>query len=552
MTDTETLSAQLIQRLQSHGNAPCVTILRRSKGMQATPYTGSQLLNAAQQRLNQWRSAFGPAPLTLALALPQGVEFMTSLLAGLIGKITIVPLPPIKPNDARLRHMVIDSGANAVICLPTQLDALKRNLADESSGQMPCPLHALDGTMLCDAPLKPTSQNQTAALIQYTSGSTHLPKGVLISADNILKNCALVTRAWGMGRHTKVLNWLPHYHDMGLMGCIIYPILFGGTSVQMNPLDVIRAPASWLRAVSDHRATISGGPAFAYQECLSRITPQDCEGLDLSSWGQAFCGSEPVQGDLLPRFQQKFACYGLPENAPFSCYGMAESTLFVAGSQQSNSIPKATDLAPCHLTDETRALVQITNPTTCNPCDTEEEGEIWVKGDSVANGYRNLPNESYKTFADQGDTRWLRTGDIGKISGNTLYITGRIKDMLIANGRNIAAREVEWMAAKIDLALNPFGAAAFAPDPLTSGTAVLLIELRTGHKTLQNPQKARTLIERTMRGTLGIKLSDIRFLPRGTLPRTSSGKIRRASAANSYRAGEIPAGLSPKTPQCAP
>lgn len=542
LANANPLQQQLCQNLETHGDQTCTTFLHRDQGMQATPFSGDQLLAAAQARSNTWRSGFGNGPLTLALALPQGADFVISLLAGLICGITVVPLPPNKPNDARLRHIVQDSGARAVMCLPKDLRALERGLGND----LPCPIHdAATAKILLSGP-DVTGHDSGAAIIQYTSGSTRMPKGVLLSPQNILANCDLVTRVWRMGPDTRVINWLPHYHDMGLMGCILYPILFGGISVQMSPLDLIRKPISWLTAISDFRGTISGGPAFAFEECLKRISPEDCTNLDLSSWVQVFSGSEPVKADLLPQFQTRFADFGLPKDATYSCYGMAENTLFVTGAPGRSKPNSTNTLAPCHLCDITRPLIQITDPDTSTPCPDGHEGEIWVTGESIAISYLNLPDEADETFVILDGTRWLRTGDLGKIEDGDLFVTGRIKDMLIVNGRNIAATEIEWLAADLDPALNALSAAAFAPDPLTSGTAVLLIELRSGHKSLPNADRLRTTLIRAARGAFGIELIDIRFLPRGTLARTSSGKIRRGHVAKSYRKDAIPMGISPQ------
>ena len=364
-------------------------------------------------------------------------------------------------------------------------------------------------------------------MIQYTSGSTRLPKGVRIFGDQILANCDLVARCWDMNPATRFVNWLPHFHDMGLMGGILYPLLTGAYSVQMSPLEMVRRPATWLRAISDHRATFSGGPAFAFSDCLRRITEEECDGLDLSTWRRGFCGAEPVPADLLAQFRNRFQPYGLDPKAVFACYGLAEMTLYAAGGPEpEGDLPAhpsgCSSVHPCALPEETRANLRIVDPETGDVVADGRQGEIWLKGASKGDGYQSLPDETTSTFAatlpgDDEPGCWLRTGDLGVVEHGLLYVNGRLKDTLIVNGRKIAAAELEWLAGGIDASLNPLAAAAFSPDQSDSGVAALLIELKLGYEGPSDPGAVRTAIERAVLGEWGIRLEDVQILPRGSL-----------------------------------
>lgn len=358
-----------------------------------------------------------------------------------------------------------------------------------------------------------------------------------------------------MDQRSRFVNWLPHHHDMGLMGGILYPLLAGGYSVQMNPLEVVRRPATWLQAITDYRATFSGGPAFAFADCLARIEADEAASLDLSSWERAFCGAEPIPAGLLPAFRRRFSAHGLRPESVYACYGMAENTLFVAGEpERCDSSASASTFEhttqPCQLNDETRDMLRIVDPERGSCVLPGESGEIWVSGESRGYGYLGLRDETSANFearlTEDRARSWLRTGDLGIIKDKQLWIVGRIKDILIVNGRKLAAAELEWLAADAHEALNPLAAAAFQLDASGSSEAVLLIELRSGHARPECIETVCRSIGLRALGEWGVRLVDIRVLERGSLQRTTSGKIRRQAIAAAYRQGSAPAGLEPK------
>lgn len=549
------LSDDILAVLDRRAETRLLSVLARDG--RETAFTGAAIAAAAGRMQTLWSACLGPGPKVLIAALPPGETFLTALTASLLGAGTLVPvaLPRVTDPPDRLHRMATGCGAAAALCLSRNRAAVEAQLRD-AAGKMACPVLALDAPEVCAVSRNSGRALADVPIVQHTSGSTRFPKPVPVGADQIRANCALIRSLWGMGPETVMVSWLPQYHDMGLMGGILYPLLCGARSVQMNPFDMIRSPLSWLEAISDHRATMSGGPAFAFQDCLSRIAPDAGRRLDLSRWERAFCGAEPVPAGLLERFAARFAPNGLRRSAVFACYGMAETTLFAAGepdprhdrapsgSGSSGLGPSAPAAPPdsvpagwrrhegCRLSQTTRQALAIVDPETGAPLPEGAEGEIWLSGASLVTGYLGQPGESACSFVtDAAGRRWLRTGDLGGIAGGRLFVTGRCKDIVIVNGRNVAAAEIEWIAARQDPALNPSGAAAVVPEGSEAGHAVLHIEVRAG-RAGQMPADCAALesrIRRAVLGGCGVTLDAVHILRRGSLPRTTSGKIRRSA-----------------------
>lgn len=534
---TETsLQREIALALEQRHGAPLITVLGR-RGRYRT-MTGAELGSRAADMQALWDRCLGEGPHVLMAALPAGEEFLIALVATLLGGGTLVPVAPPRASDppGRLARMARTCGARAVLCTSNNRSAVEQQLTGEG-GAPACPVLAVDDP----APVPEVASGGAAPcafpVIQHTSGSTHFPKAVAVTADQIRHNCGMIQSLWGMNRDSVMINWLPHYHDMGLMGCILYPLLSGAHSVQMSPFDMIRRPAVWLEAISEWRGTISGGPTFAFLECLNRISEEEAEGLDLSSWERAFCGAEPVPSGLLERFHQRFAANGLARDAVFACYGMAECTLFAAGEAGGAGQAAATPepwagFEGCLLSAETRRHIRIAEPETGRALPEGATGEIWLSGPSVCRRYLGEAGDDEDGFFDAPDgVRWLRTGDLGGIAGDRLYIAGRAKDLIIVNGRNVAAAEVEWLAAREHGDLSASAAAAFDSLQALPGRADLLIELRAGCAPIDEPHAVAARIRKAVAAGTGVRLERIAFLPRGTLPRTSSGKIRRQEAA---------------------
>ncbi|MEM8662890.1 MAG: AMP-binding protein [Pseudomonadota bacterium] len=513
-----------------------------SRGQTSAAFTGASLraqVNARADQLTAWLGGTGGV---VVLAFPPGPLFVTSFLACLAVGVTAVPVPLPRRGSAseRLRHIVEDCGAAGVLTTDEARPKVRAALGEDAS----IPVIALASGQ-DPAPCAAATEGRRAAVIQYTSGSTRWPKGVEITADNILANCDLVRRTWGFDETSRFVNWMPHFHDMGLMGGLLYPFLCGATSVQMSPYDFVRRPRAWLEEIAQSRATFSGGPAFAFADILARVGRDDLEGLDLTTWSHAYCGGEPVPPGLIEAVRAHLAPTGLRPEAVFSCYGMAEMTLFAAGRPDPAKDDEAApaDHGPdhaCRLDDRQLAGIVVVDLVTLTAVCDGDEGEIWLTGPSASAGYVNALDETEAVFGQRLTGRketFVRTGDLGRIDGRRLFITGRLKDTLIAHGRKVSAHEVEWLACRAEPRLNPLAAAAFMTEEAASGTAALVVETRGSRTMVADAQATRRAIRGAVLGEFGIDLVDIVFVPRGRLPRTTSGKTRRRAVAESWRDG---------------
>jgi acyl-CoA synthetase (AMP-forming)/AMP-acid ligase II len=541
------LGLPIWERLSAWEGA-ALTICATRRGTSDRVWAGKELHAAARRRGAAILDAFGGTERPLVLAMPHGEEFVISLLGSIYAGVTVVPVALPRPGvqQEKFNRILADCGAAAVLCLDEARGAIDMARGDKSGPAIIALTELADRQELA----APRSFGKRPALIQYTSGSSRFPRGVNVTGENVVANAGHCFAAWGFDERQVVVNWLPHFHDMGLIGGIIFPILAGAASHQLDPLHAIQRPARWLRVLSDTRATFSGGPAFGFSHCLQQVRDEDCEGLDLSHWTAAYCGAEPVPSDLLEAFRNRFARYGLAPTAVFGCYGLAEYTLMAAGAHgetpgaESDAPPGCANVEPCRLTAALAETVRIVDPDRRTVLPDREPGEIWLRGPSAAAGYVGDASASAATFdgrlADATDDGpWLRTGDLGVIDRGMLYVTGRMKDVLTVMGRKVAASEIEWLAAHQDRVLNPMAATALMRDEMVSGEGVLLIEMR---KARTRPADAAALgdrIRQLVLGSFGIDLVDIRFLDRGTLPRTSSGKIQRRAAKMLYWQGHF-------------
>jgi acyl-CoA synthetase (AMP-forming)/AMP-acid ligase II/acyl carrier protein len=423
--------------------------------------------------------------------------------------------------------------------------------------------------------------DDTLAVLQYTSGSTGQPKGVMLTHANLMHNCSIITHGFEADQQSVGISWLPTYHDMGLVGGILNPLFIGRPNVFMAPMSFLQKPIRWLRNIDRFKVTISGGPNFAYALCNEKITESDCEGLDLSSWKVAFNGAEPIRADTLERFVEKFSPYGFRAEALYPCYGMAESTLIVSGAEcpqpptvcafDTNALESNTVIPVAQEDELSRKLVSsgrvlpdqtvlIVDSETCLPSSAGSVGEIWVQSASVAQGYWNNEQESARAFegtlacndddsesdgGSQNDRKgkiagdqFLRTGDLGFFHEGELFVIGRSKDLIIVNGRNLYPHDIEAIVETSHEAIRVGGGAAFSIDGENSEQLVIVQELVREYRKYDTGE-ITAAIRKAVFEFLDVAPHAIVLLKIGKLPKTSSGKIQRRACRENFLSGQL-------------
>jgi len=499
------------------------------------------------------------------LLFPAGLEFVAAFFGCLYAGVVAVPAYPPRLNRTMWRIQSIAADAEAPVALMSRavLDRVQP-LLEQSPELKQLSWVATDEIPLsaADAWYPPEVTGQSLAFLQYTSGSTGNPKGVMLSHHNLLHNCALIAHAFEIARSGKGIFWLPSYHDMGLIGGILQPLYVDCPNVLMSPMSFLQRPYRWLDAISRHRGTTSGGPNFAYELCIERITPEQRKGLDLSSWTVAFNGAEPVRAETLERFAEMFEPCGFRREAFYACYGLAEATLLVAGSYKldapvmrtfdARGLESGSAVQVPHDSTDGRLLVGcgrnlpdqaivIADPQTMTTCPPDHVGEIWVKGPSVAQGYWKRPEESQTTFgarlADTQDGPFLRTGDLGFIDDGEIYVTGRLKDMIIIRGVNYYPQDIELTAERSHDGMRVGHSAAFSVEE--DGREKLVVVAEIERREQSRPEPVLEAVRREISREHELNLDALVLIKAGSIPKTSSGKIQRHACRNEFLAGSL-------------
>lgn len=489
-----------------------------------------------------------------------GLDFIAAFFGCLYASVAAVPAypPQIQQNLSRLQVMIADVQATVILTTTMLLTEVRNYVAQSPEAHLSIITTDNLTDDLISAWHKPNLSSNSLAFIQYTSGSTGNPKGVMLSHDNLLHNSAFIYQGFEHSTDSRGVIWLPPYHDMGLIGGIIQPLYGGFPVVLMSPVSFLRKPLRWLQAISRDRATTSGGPNFAYNLCLQKITPQQKATLDLSCWEVAFTGAEPISAQILEQFAQAFAPCGFRREAFYSCYGLAEATLFITGglktkpptiqqidstALQQNRVVVASDdslkiqtIVSCGHPLEQKVV--IVDPQSLYPLQTGQIGEIWVSGSSVAQGYWNQPEKTQETFfAYLNDTKegpFLRTGDLGFLQDGELFVTGRIKDVIIIRGQNYYPQDIE-LTVQSNLALRQGCCAAFSLEIQGEEQLVIVVEIKRESSRKLNSQDVITAIRSAVSKQHGLQTGAILLLKQGTIPKTSSGKIQRHSCKTKFQ-----------------
>ena len=525
-------------------------------------------LDRRARAIAAWLQSLGAQGKRAILLYPPGLDYISAFFGCLYAEVIAVPAypPQRKRTLGRLKAVLADSGAEFALTT-AKVHAGVDRLSRQDSGmdtfgkvqwiETDAPPQGIENSWQT-----PAVTASTIAFLQYTSGSTGSPKGVMVSHGNLLHNQRMIQEAFGHDDHTTVLGWLPLYHDMGLIGNVLQPLYLGRPCVLMSPVHFMQKPFRWLSAVSRYRATTSGAPNFAYDLCVRQISMEEREQLDLSSWSVAFNGAEPIHAGTLDRFAEMFGPCGFRREAFYPCYGLAEATLFVSGGESgaapvlklaekaalekgemievSQAGSSATRLVGCGRTAADQQLV-IVNPESLSRCLHGQVGEIWVKGSSVAQGYWNREETTARTFAATiaatGEGPFLRTGDLGAIQNDELFVVGRLKDLIIIRGRNHYPHDIEATVQGSYPFLKPGGGAAFS-IPVDDEEQLVVVQEVAGHSSIDLGAVAAR-IGRAVTEHHDVHVHALVLIKPGTLPKTSSGKVQRHLCRAKFLAHEL-------------
>jgi acyl-CoA synthetase (AMP-forming)/AMP-acid ligase II len=555
-------------RVSEHGDKNALVFLADSgSGVNPTVFDYAELDRRAR-RVAAWLGEFvKPGDRAMLLFVP-GPQFMVGFLGCLYAGVAAIPAPMPDSNGrglARLGGIARDADVRVVLSESGVIDEIAAWV--EQAGLA----GRVDYTAVDTLPegiesswQAPPISGDTIAFLQYTSGSTSEPKGVMITRANLLHNEEEISRAIRSTTDDIGVGWLPQFHDMGLIGQLLHPLYMGATIVFMSPLTFLKRPYLWLWAITEYRATISIAPNFAFELATRRITDKQLATLDLSSIRLILNGSEPIQGPTIDAFTERFTSAGLHPDVVWPCYGLAETTLFVTGSRNGKKErrvdPKAlerNEIVDAVSGKEARTLissgsadrldVRIVDPQSFTTLEDGRIGEIWVRGNSVAAGYWNQPTLTEETFhaVTDGEGGFLRTGDLGALVDGELYVTGRLKDMLVINGRNLYPHDIEHVARQVHPALQAGVGATFVVGDQPA-RLVLVHEIKTAALAGTPVDEVVRNIRAEVRNELDLHVSEVVLLARGGVARTTSGKVRRGEMRTKFLAGELKPVLTPE------
>ncbi len=505
------------------------------------------------------------------LIFPPGLDFIAALFGCIHAGVLAVPATFPKPNRpaSRLAAIAADCEARMVLTTSPSLAALQKHRASPELAH----LEWLAVDEIADEQAarwtSPALKGNDLVFLQYTSGSTDAPKGVMVSHSNLLHNLEAIRRGFALPQAAPGesagtgVSWLPAYHDMGLIGGILESLYVGGRSVLFPPTSFLRKPARWLRAIGEYGASVSGAPNFAFELCVQKVSSREMEGLDLSSWEVAFCGAEPIAADTLERFAETFAPCGFRPDAFYCCYGLAEATLLASGGcgpsapvirgfrRRALSRGEAVPCGEQTHSDEQQLVgcggrlleqeIVIVDPETGQPVEPRRVGEIWLRGPHVSRGYWGREEENAATFAarfpgDEGGG-YLRTGDLGFLLEGELYVAGRLKDVLIIRGRNHYPHDIEHTVTGAHPALTSGAGAALAVS--VNGQECLVIVQEVDRHAATDVDAIFRSIRREVTAEHEVDVFAIVLIRRASLPRTTSGKVQRFLCREQYLSGTL-------------
>jgi acyl-CoA synthetase (AMP-forming)/AMP-acid ligase II len=493
------------------------------------------------------------------LLFPPGLEFLVAYFGCIYAGIIPVPVIPSRRGKTRSSTFSILNDAKPKIALTTvdMLDALSTEFKDDKHASnihwLSVDITEKSTSNIIEKFTPEISHRNDLAFLQYTSGSTSSPKGVMVTHGNLLENSEMIKQGLGNDESCHYVSWVPLYHDMGLIYNVLQSLYLGTSCVLLAPVTFLQRPLLWLKAISHYKAKVAGAPNFAFDLCVERFNPTLMEGIDLSHWEVAFNGAEPVRAETISAFINTFEPYGFKPKAFYPCYGMAEATLLISGGQRcSTSIIKEVSKSGLH---KKRALpatnsedsqhvvgcgksligetIAIVNPDTLAACSVNEVGEIWVSGDNIASGYWENKQASTETFlatiAGVKEKYFLRTGDLGFLDENKeLFIAGRLKDVIIVRGENFYPQDIEKTVEDSHPALKPNCCAVFTVQKNDKQQLVIVQEVKRTHRKDLDVDDIIGNVRQAVVKEHELTVGKILLIKTGTITKTSSGKIQRA------------------------
>ncbi|GFN33270.1 fatty acyl-AMP ligase [Paenibacillus xylaniclasticus] len=515
------------------------------------------------------------------LLYPPGIEFLVGFMGCAYADMIAVPVypPHLRKPTPRLAAISKDTGAKIALsthklCEDVREAALQGDHLSYLNGLRWLAADKLPEGLTWNPP---AIDGNGVMFLQYTSGSTSTPKGVIVSHQNLLFNMSMMAKYFQLSPQTRGVSWLPAHHDMGLIGKLLTALHTGYSLTFMSPVSFMQKPLRWLQAISRTRGTYSGAPNFAYELCVAKFKEEAAEGLDLSSWETAFNGAEPVRNQTLERFAACYAPYGFQAKSLVPAYGLAEATLFVTGCRRDSAAwrtitvdSRSVQASEVELTEPDAEYAQtmvacgsippeqklaIVDPATSNRLADGTIGEIWLHGASVAKGYWGKSQESSQSFeariAGEGDTKYLRTGDLGFTLDGELYIAGRMKDVIIIRGCNHYPQDIELTAQQAHPAVKEDCIAAFVEQRDGDERLVIVAEInreyrvrgRQGENGAAEIKRLVAEVSAAVRQAVSneheLTVHSVVLIRVGTIPKTSSGKIQRQYTKQLYEQGKL-------------
>ncbi|TMJ05555.1 MAG: fatty acyl-AMP ligase [Alphaproteobacteria bacterium] len=562
MEPFSSLLAVLEHRAATQGDERALVFLT-DRGAEDSSLTFRALHDAAHSVAQRLAAVAQPGDRAL-LVFPPGLEFVIAFFGCLIARVIAVPMMVPRRQSARDSSASIMGNCKPAVALTSPGLAARDDLVARFAGH---DLHWLTVDLApgaSDAIDLPRPRHDDIAFLQYTSGSTSEPKGVVVTHAMLLANMAMAQAYLGTDRHSTCVNWVPHYHDMGLILSIVGSLYLGALCVLVSPSGFMQRPLIWLRAVSDYKGVISAAPNFAYDLCVARLRADQMEGVDLSSWKITLSGAEPIRAATIEKFVETFGAYGFKPTSINPGFGMAEATLIVAMSpvgaghdtrtvsraaMQANIIRAPDNRGDAHVLvgcgyPVPDSRLAIVDPQTLRRLPADTVGELWINGPHVASAYWGNPAASAASLhahIDGEDGDWLRSGDLGFLdTKGQLFITGRIKDLIIVRGMNHYPQDIELTVERAHAALRQNGGAAFSvPDERGEETLVVVQEVERTARNRIDPEEITGVIREAVTQEHEVFARHIVLIRPQTLPKTTSGKVQRALTRKLWLEGKL-------------